>query len=192
MRKIVLAMFGLMAALIVSLTVTSCIETRRHVKNSFSSELTWNEHDSIFVMDMVQEYTNPSFKTAIEAISFREDVREGARIDSVFNSLSNSTLRYVCDVCARKYGKFRKKCIVQEYTENKDIYDNLPQTQSQPTQLPPPTTQQPQKEEPVVLNPTEGEPTRVGNTVSIQIKHQDTVIDGRPHTIETTTKTIEK
>lgn len=188
MRKIVLAMLGLMAVLIVSLTAFSCHGARQHIKK----ELAWDINDSVFVMDMVQEYVNPLFSTTTEALSFREDVKEGAKVDSIFNSIPTSTLKYVCNVCQNKYGKFRKRCIVQEYMDNREIYDNLPQQQSQPTQLPPPVTQQQQKEEPVVLNPTEGEQTRVGNTVSIQIKHQDTVIDGKPHTIETTTKTIEK
>ena len=187
MRKFILALLGLVAVSIVSLTAFSCRGARQHIKK----ELARDVNDSVFVMDMVQEYTNPLFSTTTEALSFREDVKEGARVDSIFNTIPTSTLKYVCNVCQNKYGKFRKRCIVQEYMDNREIYDNLPQ-QSQPTQLPPDITQQPQKEEPVVLNPTEGEPTRVGNTVSIQIKHQDTIINGKPHTVETTTKTIEK
>lgn len=80
----------------------------------------------------VYEYANPTFESADQAVVYRDLTLDGKSIDSVFNVMSDKTLFEVATVCIKRVGGATKRDIVNEYLSHTDIYNNLPQTASNP------------------------------------------------------------
>ena len=77
--------------------------------------------------DMLEELSTPKFYDSIDAIVYKMERLKRAADDSIFLSLPDETIANISHVLVN----YQKTCtvsdIVNEYTEYKHIYDNLPQ-----------------------------------------------------------------
>lgn len=85
--------------------------------------------DSV-VYQVVANYNNPSMETVDEVVLL-QDFMAGELADAtIFTSMPPEVLKNVATVCIERNGSTSKSSIVTEYTSNKDIYDNLPNTKN--------------------------------------------------------------
>lgn len=108
---------------------------------------------------------DPEFTTTEQVMEFRQQLAEDYRLDSVMLSMDEGTLLNVASVCEKRFNKFRRRQIVDEYLKNISIYKNLPNHNT------PTVTEGPR----VTPDPPE-------QTVSIEFT--DTIIGGKKYRIE--------
>ena len=76
---------------------------------------------------MLEEFSTPKFYDSIDAIVYKMERSKHAADDSIFLSLPDQTIANISHVLIN----YQKTCtvsdIVNEYTEYRHIYDNLPQ-----------------------------------------------------------------
>lgn len=89
--------------------------------------------DTLTIAEQIDVVMNPQFTTVEEVILYRHDAMENHQIDSLFESIDETTLRNVCHVLLRKNASITKKSIVEEYQANAGVYNNLPLSKADST-----------------------------------------------------------
>lgn len=84
------------------------------------------------VLSSVQNTVNPLFSSVEEVLTFRDLSVEGESVDNEFNLMPEELLKTVAGTLIKREGHASKRSIVYEYRANREVYDNLPQPQSQP------------------------------------------------------------
>lgn len=87
-----------------------------------------NSVDSTYVVKQIKAATNPSFYDVEDVLEYQNTLADEKNMDEIFLSMKSQVLRNVAGVCINKWNKVRKKDIVYEYLNNKQVYDNLPTT----------------------------------------------------------------
>lgn len=82
------------------------------------------------VVDVVEKVNNPEFTSVQEVMSYACDTYEAAYTDSVIGAMTYESIRNVATVLLKRYPSITKYDIVQEYTHNAGIYDNLPSAEN--------------------------------------------------------------
>lgn len=95
------------------------------------------QSDSLWVLSIIQDYTNPSFANANDVLKYKRRCSETYVIDSIIENMPDLTLLNVAEVLINREGITTKRSIVDEYSANKSIYDNLPVPDTPTTQLTP-------------------------------------------------------
>ena len=117
-----LKMLGVLLLAGLLMAITSC----RH--NPFSSN--YDSADSAQVAQFVESCQNPDLMSVPEVIELQNQMLEIAKVDSAFKAMSTKELTDVSSVLLKKRIYVRKKDIVEEFRLHKDIYENLPTTES--------------------------------------------------------------
>jgi len=82
--------------------------------------------EELTVSQQIQEFLDPSFENSNDVLLFRRALLQDAYIDSVFYALPNDVLENVAAVVINKQGRATKETIVVEYSNNSEVYNNLP------------------------------------------------------------------
>lgn len=80
------------------------------------------------VTSAIEATTNPVFASVLEVKIFQQKMLEEYVADETFRTMPPTVLANVATVCLRKYDGVTKTVIVDEYTANRAVYDNLPPT----------------------------------------------------------------
>lgn len=129
--------------LISVLTFSSCEYLHNH-----GGTLSYS--DSLAVAEIARETVEPTFATPNLAQSYQLQLQDQFQADSVFRQLSTEQIYNIVSVLNNRGIQPTVKQIVDEFTKNRSVYDNLPA--------------EPQKEEDI----PQAEP---------KIRSQDTIID---------------
>jgi hypothetical protein len=86
--------------------------------------------DSAQVAQFIEGCQNPDLMSVPEVIELQNQMLEITKVDSAFKALSKKELTDVSSVLLKKRTYVRKKDIVEEFRLHKDIYENLPTTES--------------------------------------------------------------
>ena len=70
--------------------------------------------------------TSPTFYNVGEVLENIQSHQSEQSTDSIFYNMPLPILKNVASVCIKKFGDVNKKQIVDEYTNNKTVYVNLP------------------------------------------------------------------
>lgn len=108
--------------------LTGCEDMKSHLTQP---ELT--EQD---IFDVVEKANNPEFTSVQEVMSYACDTYEAAYTDSVIGAMTYESIRNVATVLLKRYPSITKYDIVQEYTHNVGIYDNLPSSAENTNTIP--------------------------------------------------------
>lgn len=127
--------------------------------------------DSTLIAAEVQSVLNPSFTEVETLLYYRQTLLDEAYADSVFLSMPETILANVANVVLKKKGIVDEYSIVSEYRANRDIYDNLPDSQ---------TSQQTNNPQEVDLGSTDLGNRREDNILSTSYRYVTDTIDGKP------------
>ena len=158
---------------VVGVTLSSCHGDKPVLP--FGSTETVENNDSVLFAQYISRAIDPDFTSTAEILQFRKCKSENARVDSVFMSMDDETIKNVASVCLKRSPSVKRRDLILEYTKNIDIYAALPRNiEIQDKKNPTPTTE-------------ESRVTRVEvpaeNTLSISLR--DTIIEGKKYRIET-------
>lgn len=120
MKRLFMAFSACLIALLTSMIFTSC-----NVKQDFEKEI--HEKDSLLVVKLITNAINPTFNSIEEIDTYKRNVIENKREDSVFLSIPESVIPNVVSVLKKNGDKVTKKSLVDEFSSNKRIYLNLPE-----------------------------------------------------------------
>lgn len=135
MKKTLLCFLGLVMAMIISLTMTSCDYVHDH-GGVFSSA------DSTAIATIAQQEVTPTFSTPSEAQAYQMDLASEFQSDSVFRAMSQKQLFDVTTVLLQRGIHPTAKQIADEFSKNKDVYSNLPKEPQAEEDKPIPPVQQ--------------------------------------------------
>lgn len=132
-----------------------------------------SEKSEMSIADM-QYQVDPQFTDCTEAVMFQRSLKADNQVDSIFCSLPQQKLIDVVTVLLNTGKAATKASIVEEWKSHSSVYDNI--RTGNPTDAtadtPPNTT-------------NDGKVNAPTGTVNIQ--QVDTIIDGKPATVTTTT-----
>lgn len=150
---------------------TSCDSIKRnHDSNNYDTA------DSAFVVKCVDDYFNPTFTSVEDVLDFQYGIQEDAKIDSFMGTVSPDKLSNIASVLFKRGERVTIRTLLREYQCNKDVYDNLP------------TSNTPARDSIKIDNKAmEEPPTGVGKSSMKQksVSYRDTTIDGKKCQIET-------
>ena len=132
-----------------------------------------SEESEMSIQDM-QYQVDPQFTDCTEAVMFQRSLKTDNQVDSIFCSLPQQKLIDIVTVLLNTGKAATKASIVEEWKSHSSVYDNI--RTDNPTDAAantPPNT------------PDTGNVNAATGTVNIQ--QVDTVIDGKPATVTTTT-----
>ena len=167
MKKFLLWCLGTLVAAVIAIAGSTLVfnygKTGSILKPAVGVEEVANALDSI---------VNPELYTTKDVFELQNRLTVNTYTDSVFLSMSQSTLENVASVCLKRSHSVTKEDIVSEFVKNRHIYDNLPTTSELDaiTMETPPT-----KELANADTAKEAPPTRVEGSSN----YKDTVIDGK-------------
>ena len=84
--------------------------------------------------DSFEAIVNPNFSTPEEVFLFQNTLKEQFEIERLFREMPLNTLSSVANVCLKKNSSATMKDIVDEYTKNRAVYDNLSGNKSEASQ----------------------------------------------------------
>lgn len=172
--KSLVAIMATLLLAIAATTATSCKDLP-WVKGSHEAQVT----DSTRFVQQFESIVNPKITDAEEVTILQEKIREDYTTDSVLRTIPKGVLKNVAVVIIKKKGIVSKKDVVQEYQENKQIYDNLPAQNNNPSST----------DNGVVQN-KDSIPLNSGKKIiSTSYKKRTDTINGKP--VEVTIKTEE-
>lgn len=141
--------------------------------NSEAPESGEDRADSLWVISIIQEYTNPYFSKVDDAIKYRRRCEYEWEVDSMFNNIDEPTLAQVTEVLINRIGITNKYDIVREYSSNRHIYDNLPVPDRPTTELKP--------DVPLTAPTDNAVNSRDKPTETVSFSQKDTVINGKTY-----------
>lgn len=163
-------MIALTLAVVGACTLTSCEKLVSYPNNYDTAP------DSVLIAQQVEAIANPVFETVKEVILYRYQADQGAKIDSIFGSLTDEQIRNVATVVINRDGCATKKSIVEEYRANNAVYDNLPATTSQSANV----------SQKVDLSSTDlGNRRDESDVISTSYQYRTDTINGKPVKIQT-------
>lgn len=145
----------------------SCDYVKDHLKTEKVCSL-----DSTITAVTVEKLSNPEFHSISQIFVFREQIKKNEATDSIFMSLPPSILRDVSQVLLNKHGTASKQSIVEEYTTNQEVYNNLKES--------------PEAEELIEEN-IRADTSMVQELIAnrVELIEKDTIIDGKKAKIKT-------
>lgn len=132
--------------------------------------------DSALVSQCIYDYFNPEFTSVEEVLDFQYGIQEDAEIDSFMGTISPDKLSNIASVLFKRGERVTIRTLLREYQCNKDVYDNLPISNT-------PARDSIKTDNKAMEEP----PTGVGKNSTKQrsINYKDTTIDGKKCLIET-------
>ena len=107
--------------LILGTSLSSCNHlSGRHARNRVNL-------DSMQVMQWLTEFDDPTFADAEDVLSYQHGEAQWRTQDSIFYSIPQTALLNVVSVLQKQGLKLCKSTIVDEFTNNKKVYLNLPE-----------------------------------------------------------------
>lgn len=177
MRKFLYCLGVLAMASLVTIGVSSC--GKRDIFGLGARDAAIEEYVDSTVAAGVQNYINPLFNNVDDVLAFRAKYLEGQAIDDAFNTMPEEVLKNVASVCIKREGHVSKRGIVYEYRANKDVYNNLPSSDSAKSVLPPSSSS------------AGGQPYRPDSAPvgRVEYTQHDTTIGGKTYKVRTKTET---
>lgn len=156
MKKFLNFLLVCLITLVASIT-TSCDKLCSYTQQKDSNQ-------AVIVEDVHVCPFDPEFTTTEQVMEFRQQLAEDYKLDSVMLSMDDGTLLNVASVCEKKFNKFKRRQLVNEYLSNVNIYKNLPNKTTTVMEVPRVTPDPPEK--------------------LVTSEYRDTIINGKKHRIE--------
>lgn len=174
-----IVLIAVLCSAAVNVTLTSC-------ENSPVSKLVTPTIDKAQVALCIDSIINPNLDDFSDVTDLKQRMQTNQYIDSVFLSIPDKTLKDVHSVVSKKTVRVTKGDIVGEFIANRSIYENLPETPDNTSNVTSSTTTTTQLAPGIVREETttvtEAPPTRVEDNATGSYK--DTTINGKRALIE--------
>lgn len=92
--------------------------------------------DSLKIAQIAKETVNPTFDTPVLAQSYQMDLLDKYKLDSTFRYMTQKQIFDVVTVLIQKGTRPTVESIVDEFSKNKDVYSNLPESPQNPEEIP--------------------------------------------------------
>lgn len=109
--------------LILGTSLSSCHQSGKHYARNRENL------DSTQVMQWLTEFDDPTFVDAEDVLSYQHGEAQWLTQDSIFYSIPQTALLNVVSVLQKQGVKLCKSTIVDEFTNNKKVYLNLPESE---------------------------------------------------------------
>ena len=163
----------LLLVVMVSVVLCSSCKGNRHLLPFGQSTEKTVKNDSILFAEYVDHIINPEFTSTSQILQYRKCKNENARIDSIFMSMDDETIRNVASVCLKRGPSIKRKDLVTEYTKNIDIYTALPRN-----------IDIAEKKDTVLEGPRVTR-VEIPKETTLSVNLRDTIIEGKKYRIET-------
>ena len=115
--KSVLTTLLVMITVFMGISISSCTHK--------SGRMSRAQRDSVNVNAAIKQMSNPTVSSIEDAVNLQQDALSAYTEDSIFRSMSQTSLKSVVIVLLNKQTTVTRKDIIDEYRLNKNVYDNL-------------------------------------------------------------------
>lgn len=121
-----LKLWGAITLVLLAISVVGLLTSCDKVKQACGEKPTKEYLDSAAVLKVISEIDNPQFVDEDDVVIYQQNEKEWRHMDSVFFSLDDKTLHNIVNVLIKRKIPLTKPAIVNEYMDNKNVYNNLP------------------------------------------------------------------
>lgn len=127
MKKFISMLIVSIVALFLGTTITSCDNIIKHDCSALSSA------DSTKLMTAIDQYHNPLFFTAADFCEFVDEELTYYDFVSVAGRLHKNTVLSIASTVVQQNGSVDYRAFIQEYVNNKQLYDNVDRVNKEAT-----------------------------------------------------------